>query len=143
MQFDTQALFSNEQAITATSASTHHYDRTAFGTVPYAASALAPDMGSGEPMPLRIQVVETFNNLTSLTVAIQCDNDSSFASPKTVGEQVILLADLVAGKVADELRYLPRGVTERYVRLYYTVTGTAPTTGKVTAGVVAAHQDNP
>ena len=35
---------------------------------------------------------------------------------------------------------LMAGTNERYVRLNYTVTGTAPTTGRITAGVVAARQ---
>ena len=35
---------------------------------------------------------------------------------------------------------LPAGVNERYVRLKYTVAGTAPTTGKITAGIVADRQ---
>jgi hypothetical protein len=36
------------------------------------------------------------------------------------------------------------GGTLRYLRLYYTVTGTAPTTGKITAGcgTETVHQDN-
>ncbi len=31
---------------------------------------------------------------------------------------------------------------ERYIRLNYTVTGTAPTTGKVTAGITGGVQTN-
>ncbi len=38
--------------------------------------------------------------------------------------------------------YVPRGTNLRYVRLNYTLVGTAPTTGKVTAGIVAGHQEN-
>lgn len=141
MIFDTQALFSDAQAITATAASTNYYDRRAFGTVVGGSAALAPDLGKGEPLPLRVQVVEAFNNLTSLAIDIQVDDNSSFSSPTTVATETIALAALKAGKVAESLKYLPAGVTERYVRLYYTVTGTAPTTGKITAGVVAAHQE--
>ena len=37
---------------------------------------------------------------------------------------------------------LPRGLTLQYGRLTYTVAGTAPTTGKITAGVVAGVQSN-
>ena len=33
-------------------------------------------------------------------------------------------------------------LNQRYVRLNYTLVGTAPTTGKVTAGIVAGHQEN-
>jgi hypothetical protein len=58
-----------------------------------------------------------------------------------VDTQTIALAGLTLGAVFNGLRYVPVGVNERYVRLNYTVTGTAPTLGKITAGVVAAHQE--
>jgi hypothetical protein len=38
---------------------------------------------------------------------------------------------------------IPEGTAGRYTRLNYTVTGTAPSTGKIFAGVVAARQSNP
>ena len=39
------------------------------------------------------------------------------------------------------MSYVPRGTNERYMRLYYDVTGTAPTTGKITAGLVAGNEE--
>jgi hypothetical protein len=53
-----------------------------------------------------------------------------------------LLAVLtVGGKylLPDEF---PVYTNERYVRLKYTIAGTAPTTGKLTAGVTAGNQTN-
>ena len=51
------------------------------------------------------------------------------------------LAQLKAGaQIARD--GLPRGLTLQYGRLKYTVAGTAPTTGKITAGVVAGVQSN-
>jgi hypothetical protein len=38
--------------------------------------------------------------------------------------------------------FIPRGTSERYMRLNYTVAGTAPTLGKITAGVVMGSQSN-
>lgn len=38
------------------------------------------------------------------------------------------------------LVYLPVGLTERYIRLYYTVAGSNATAGKITAGHVLANQ---
>lgn len=139
MIFDKQALFSDAQAITATAASTNVIDLGAPGTPKHAKAPITQDFGRGRPVPLRVQVVEAFNNLTSLAVAIQVDDNEAFSSPKTVATQTIALADLVAGKVAA-IDYVPRGTDERFMRLNYTVTGTAPTTGKVTAGLVFGNE---
>nr|WP_292131445.1 hypothetical protein [Mesorhizobium sp.] len=130
-----QTLLSDAQAITATAASTNTID---LGPI---ATGIVRDIGKGKPIPLRIQVVEAFNNLTSLTVALQTDDNTGFASAKTVWSQVVVLADLIAGKVIVP-EWIPRGTDERYMRLNYTVTGTAPTTGKITAGVVMGAQSN-
>lgn len=143
MQLDSQLVFSDAQAITATAASTNIIDLGATGTVPYAASALVRDIGKGKPLPLLVQVVEAFNNCTSVQCDIEVDDNSSFSSPRVVDSQVLLLAGLTLGAKYDGLRYVPPGVNERYMRLKYTPVGTAPTLGKITAGIIAAHQENP
>lgn len=135
MIFDQQTLLSDAQAITATARSTNVID---LGPI---ASGMVRDIGKGRPIPLRIQVIEAFNNLTSLTIALQTDDNAGFASPKTIWSQVVALADLLAGKVIVP-EYIPRGTDERYLSLNYTVTGTAPSTGKITAGVVMGAQSN-
>lgn len=136
MIFDRQTLLSDAQAITADAASTNVID---LGPIK---SGMVRDIGKGKPIPLLIQVVETFNNLTSMTFALQTDDNEAFSSAKTVWVSgSIALADLVAGKqIIPE--YIPRGTNERYMRLYYDITGTAPGTGKVTAGVVMGLQSN-
>lgn len=135
MIFDRTLLFSNAQAITATAPSTDNVDLLATGTVYGAASALIRDIGKGQSVPLLIQVVEAFNTLTSLTVTVQCDDNSGFSSPKDVLSVTLPLASLTAGREFPIIA-VPPGVNERYMRINYTVTGTAPTLGKVTAGVV-------
>ncbi|MBX5020419.1 Bbp16 family capsid cement protein [Rhizobium lentis] len=135
MIFDKQTMLSDAQAITATAASTNNID---LGPVK---TGIVRDIGKGKAIPLLVQVVEAFNNLTSLTVELQTDDNSGFTSAKTVWSQVVVLADLKAGKVVIP-EYIPRGTDERYVRLNYTVTGTAPTTGKITAGVTMGNQSN-
>ena len=142
MIFDKQNLFSDAQAITATAASTNVIDLGATGTVAGEGAPISRDIGPGVPIPLRVQVVEAFNTLTSLAVALQVSTTENFAAPITVETQTIALADLKAGAVFGGLYYVPRGTNARYARLNYTVTGTAPTTGKVTAGIVAGHQEN-
>lgn len=133
MIFDKTTLLSDAQAITADAASTNQIDLSPRAT------GLVRDIGKGERIPLLIQVVETFNNLTSIAISLQTDEDVAFGSPKTVWTSTLLLADLVAGKVVVP-EYIPRGTDERYLRVYYDITGTAPTTGKFTAGVTMGNQ---
>ncbi|RUM19311.1 hypothetical protein EFQ99_31600 [Rhizobium vallis] len=132
MIFDKQSLLSDAQAITADAASTNviNLGPIATGTV--------RNIGKGKKIPLSIQVVEAFNNLTSLEVKVQVDDNETFTSPKQIGTTGLLaLADLALGKKIN-IDSVPRDADERFFRLFYDVTGTAPTTGKITAGVVAA-----
>lgn len=129
MLLDAKLLMSNQQAIIATAASTDVIDR-----------GDDKDVGKDGSIPLLIQVTESFNNLTSLTIDVQTDSDSGLSSPKSLYTVTVLLADLVAGYQTPVIT-LPQK-TERYIGIIYTVTGTAPTTGKVTAGVVAGVQTN-
>ena len=129
MLFDAKVLFSNQQAITATAASTDSVDR-----------GDTKDVGAAGDVPIAIQVTESFNNLTSLKVDIQTDTVSGFGSAVTLASMTVLLADLKAGYQLPVIT-LPKGC-KQFLRLNYTVTGTAPTTGKVTAGIVAGVQTN-
>lgn len=129
MLFDKKLLMSQAQVITATAASTDVIDR---GDV--------KDVGRAGDIPLCVQVVEAFNTLTSLTIELQTDDNSAFSSPRALSTHVVPLADLKLGYQIPVIT-LPQK-TERYLRFNYTVTGTAPTLGKVTAGVVAGVQTN-
>lgn len=141
MIFDAQTRFSKEQAVTASAASTNVIDLLAAG-IPYGNdAALNRDLGIHE-IPLRIQVTTAFATLTSLKVAVQTDDNSSFSSATTVLEtEAIAAASLVAGYQFNIDR-IPLKTTERYVRLYYTVAGSDATAGKITAGVVVANEQN-
>ena len=138
MIFDASLLLSDQQAITASAPSTNIIDLGATGTVYGASAALVRDVGKGEDVPITIQVTETFNNLTSLDIILQTDDNTGFSSPRDVIKHTLLLADLKAGRPSVIVE-LPPGVAERYMRVYYTVTGTAPSTGKVTAGIIASY----
>ncbi|HIH9761331.1 TPA: Bbp16 family capsid cement protein [Klebsiella pneumoniae] len=129
MLLDQQALFSAAQAITATAASTNVID-----------TGSNKDVGKYGDIPLLIQVVEGFNNLTSLTVTVQTDDNSAFSSAADVLSMTIPLASLVLGYKSPVIT-LPMKM-KRYIRLNYTVTGTAPNTGKVTAGITGGVQTN-
>lgn len=139
---DITNMFGEDQAITADAASTNSIDLGATGTPFGASAALVRDIGKGCKVPLSINITETFNNLTSLTISLQVDGDPAFGSPKTVASVTYLLAELTIGKQLPFPDDFPEGTNERNARLYYDVTGTNPSTGKITAGVVAARHTN-
>lgn len=130
MILDKQTLFSDQQAIVATAISENVIDL-----------GVAKDLGKGVPIPVLIQVTEDFNTLTSLTVDLEVDDNAGMASAKVVQSVSVLLADLVAGKRIPPM-YLPEGMDEQYTALRYTVVGTNPTTGKITAGISMGNQTN-
>jgi hypothetical protein len=125
---DRVTLFSNDQAITGSTASTDMFDLR-----------VDADIGAGAMITLVIQPTADFNNLTSLGVAVQVSNSFAFGSPETVLETSLPLASLVAGR-RFPIGSVPRGM-KRYMRLYYTITGTNPTTGTIVAAAVLSGQD--
>lgn len=146
MIFDIQTRFSSAQAITASAASTNVIDTLAAGTPFGHSGAITRDLGvnSDDAEPeLDIRVTEAFATATSVKVAYQTATDAAFTSPTTVLEtEAIPIATLVAGYKfnIDEIPFRSR---ERYHRVYYTVAGSNATAGKITAGFVAAAQQNP
>lgn len=140
MIMDRTLLLSDAQPVTATTTSTNVIDFGATGT-PYGAPvAINREIGVAE-VPLYVGAVESFNNLTSLTISIETDTTAAFAAPTTVFvSPTYLPAQLQSGAKYLLPDSFPIGTNQRYARLRYTVVGTAPTTGKITAGVVAARQ---
>lgn len=129
-----QNLFSNAQAITATAVSTNIIDLGAAGTPYGAAAALNGDVGAGARIPLFFVVTEAFNTLTSLAVALEMSASSDLSSSTVLSTQSIALASLVVGKRLN-LTVLPQNITQRYLGMRYTVTGSNPSTGKITSGI--------
>jgi len=115
MYIDSQHLFSDAQALTATAASTNIID-------------LGGDrnIGVGEPMAVVITCdVAMGGTSPTLVVTLQADDNSSFSSASTVLALPSLSA-LAAG--AQLVLPVPQNLdTERYIRLNYTVGGTSPT----------------
>jgi hypothetical protein len=142
MIFSAQALFSDDQAITATANSTNVIDTGVAGTPYGAAAALNKDIGKGAKIPLTVQVTEDFTTsagMTALTIALE--TGATTALNTIIASQTILIADLVAGKQIN-LDYLPNGIVERYLGLSYTpVTGDADG-GAITAGISMGNQTN-
>ena len=130
MLYDLENLFSNNQAVTADAASTN--------IIKLAAGQLK-EVAFGTPIPLRIQVTEDFETLTSLNIKVQTASDEAFTSPVDLASTgAIAAADIKAGYVAP-INFIPKG-NLGYMRLYYDVTGSNATAGKITAGIVAANE---
>ena len=129
MIMDKELMFSEEQAITATAASTNSLD-------------LGAEVGQGEPLEAFFLIEEDFDNLTDLTIAIQesSDDGDSDSFTDVVVSPAIPLASLVAGAEVFKVK-LPAG-TERYLQANYTVNGTNPSAGKITSGILLDRQTN-
>lgn len=136
MILDNQTLFSDQQAVTASAASTNQIDLSPRET------GVVRDIGPGQAIPIIVQVTEAFATLTSLTVAIQTDEDVAFGSPVTVAASAAIPVATLKPGYQIPLSWVPVGVKERYVRLFYTVTGTNASAGRITAGVGLGHQTN-
>lgn len=122
MLIDSLNEYSDAQAITATADSTNIIDHGAVDNQPV-----------GSELYLHVKIVEVFNNLTSLTIALQSAATEALvgSAPVVAYSKTIALAGLTAGTEAVRVR-VPAGIS-RYSQVAYTVTGTAPSTGKVDA----------
>jgi hypothetical protein len=125
MIIDKQNQLSDRQAITATANSTDSVDMGA-----------ALDQGPGAHLVLSGVVTEAFNTLTSLTIAVQCDDNGAFSSARTLTSITLTLAELSLGRRFSVP--LPLERVERHIRATYTVTGTNPTLGRVSTWLTTA-----
>ena len=128
MILDEQAMFSNNQKITGTAVSENILDLG------------RREVSFGTPVEVFIQISEDFNNLTSLSVKVQTASDEEFSAPIDLIEQTILAADLKKGAVSS-IKFLPKG-NLGYMRLVYTVTGSAPSAGSILAGITDGNQES-
>jgi len=122
MYIDKQNIMSAAQAITATAASTDVID-LGLG-----------DIGKSQDQApyLYVKVGAAFNTLTSLNIKLQTSVDEAFSSPiDTDIAKEVVLASLTINSEQIRAR-LPIGC-KRYIRMYYTVTGSNPSTGTISA----------
>ena len=138
---DLQLTFADGQAVTATAISENVVQWSANGTVYGAAAAITRDIGDGTPVPLLVQVTETFATLTSLTITLESADNAGLSTNAVVhwSSGAIVAADLVAGKQVP-IRFLPKDIEKEFLGLRFTVTGSNATAGKITAAVVAGIQ---
>lgn len=115
MFIDSTLVLSDKQAVTASAASANTIDQLAAGGAKNRCVAVAV-------------VDENFAGLTGLKVSLQTADASAFSSAKELFSATFATADLKKGKTLFKLS-LPHE-TKRYIRGYYTVTGTG-TAGKI------------
>lgn len=116
MYVDSQNLFSDSQALTATAASTNLIDL-----------GVDRDMGVGEPLAVVLTVEVAADATTgneTYQVDVETDDNSSFSSASVIARRIPTAAELALGTVM--VIPLPN-TNERYIRLNYTLGGTTPT----------------
>jgi len=115
-------VFSEAQVLTATAASTNYID-----------TYVAGDLTDGTFIQVwSPTILDSAAEGATIAIAVQTDTVSNFASPTTLSTVSIAEASLTAGIIAKIP--MPIGL-ERYVRMYYTVTGEDFTTGSISAAV--------
>jgi hypothetical protein len=121
---DAILIFSDEQAITTTAASTNVID---FGEV-------NPNLGAGTPLIINFIITEAFAALTSLQISLQ-HGATSTPTTELVNLPAIAAANLTKGAYIPEIMIPSQHL--RYMRLYYTVAGSNATAGKIFAYIGA------
>lgn len=136
MYLDNELYMSNAQALTATAASTDYIDlgQDDTGTGVY----------GGTDMELLVRVdteLDSAGDSATLTIAIQVDTVTNFASPTTLA-QSDAIAEAACTANAELFRVkIPHG-TERYLRIYYTVGTEDFTSGNISAILIIGRQTN-
>jgi hypothetical protein len=137
MILDQLSIFSDAQAITASAPSQNVYDLGEMGVAAYNQVQLKRNFPKSAHIPLLIQVVENFAGLSSLKIKVQSDDNSGFSSPKDHISQEVSLADLKAGFISS-IDKVPSDIKDRYIRIFFEVSGGPASAGKVTAAIVGA-----
>lgn len=120
---DNKNVFSDKQAITGTADSTNKVNLMAF----------MGKVKAGNPY-VEIKVTESFGNLTSLDIDLQqaATESGSYTSVHKISG--ITLATLVKGYKVP-IRVLPSAVKSPWLKLVYTVNGSAANAGKIFAAL--------
>lgn len=129
MIMDDRLVFSDDQAVTASAASTNHLDLLKGGD-------------AGDELYLQIICTETASAAGAATVdfGFETDDASNFATKVELAVKQVAKAAMVAGETVVNMR-VPAGV-KRYNRLYFTV-GTGPLiAGKFKAFLTPSQQTN-
>lgn len=134
-------ILSEAQAITATAISQNVIQWPTNGIIPGDAAAIVRNLGAGTPLPILLQVVETFATLTSLTITLETSAAADLSSSTVLASSgALALAVLTAGHRPTFLRYMPDATLLAFIGLRYTVGGSNATAGKITAAIATEVQ---
>jgi hypothetical protein len=126
---------SEDQAVTATESSDNIIDLGASGR----------EIGEGTPLYVVFTITATFNNLTDLTFALIANDDEDLTTSATtlVSKTVTLASGGLALGQQHFLQIPPvlGSLGLQYFGATYTVNGSNPSTGKITADIVETIQD--
>lgn len=129
MYLDAELEFSDKQSVLVTSPSANVVDVRNLG-----------DLGDNK-IPLFVHIKEAYNNLVDITFQVQESEDEAFSAPVNLIEQTVPLAELTLGKRLA-FNVLPH-TSKSFLRMNYVVNAvTAPTTGKISAGIAVDKQTN-
>lgn len=135
MYVDSQAQFSNAQAVTATAISENVYDLNgaAGGNSP-----LLQDIGTGQDVYLVVQTAVTATDSGSdatLTLTLESDSTTNLATSPTVHLSTGALAFATYANAGSQVFVgrIPAGNYERYLGLRYTIAAGPLTAGAFTA----------
>jgi len=160
MIFDNNLIFSNNQAITASAASTNNVDlQGALAINVGVGTVFGEDIGIGDGVAIPniaafVTTTFTAGGAATMSVAAEYAIDTGSGEPAgtpgswniAVQSDVIPVASLVQGAKIFPIYWpevqLPGDVLPRYLRLYYTVATGPMLTGKVFAGLVLQRDDN-
>ena len=124
---DAQNKYSDFQALTATAASTNVLQKK---------GGVQGVGAGGRTIWLVVQIVESFNNLTNIAFAWQTDTVVGFGSAVALDSRTITLASSGLNQGGGYTVAANAGSLKEFTRMNYTLTGTTPTTGKVSAFLV-------
>jgi len=134
MIFDKENLFSEDQEVLATAASTNIIDLGADDSA-------APTANEKGDIKVLVQVTTTYASGTSVQAALQTDDNAGFSSAASLVTTAAIAVESLTAGYQFAIMSVPRNLAERYLRMYYTVVGT-PTAGNITAGLVFDVQTN-
>ncbi len=120
MIIDKELEYSLVQAITATALSSNVVDMRH-----------VQNWRAGTRLRVRLVVGQAFNTLTSLTITLETDTVAALSSAVVLGTKSVVLAGLTAG--AEFTIDVPIADVEQFHGVRYTVVGTDPTEGTITA----------
>lgn len=124
---DVQQMFSDNQNLVATGASTNIIDTASVPQNFIGTFVAERRLGVGEPLALVITVlaIDATSADETYTATFQSDDNSGFASAAQIGEIITIPRASAVG--TRFIRAIPPGTaTERFLRINYTLGGTTP-----------------